>query len=46
MFAYIIIYLDVIGHIFAKPVTKYLTLLKVMVSKRVVQFTHGGSCKM
>ena len=45
MLAYIKIYRDAIEHIFAKPIAKCLTLLKVMVGQRVIQCAHGGRCK-
>ena len=45
MFAYIIIYNDVIGPIFAKLIAKMFDSAKVRVSQRVIQCTHVGSCK-
>ena len=45
MFADIIIYSDTFGHIFAKPNAKLFDSAKAMVGQRVIQCTHGGSCK-
>ena len=43
MFAYIIIYRDVIGHIFAK--LRYDSA-KIMVDERIIQCIHRDTCKM
>ena len=45
MFAYIILYRDAIGHIFAKPMAKMFDSAKVMVGKSVIQCTDGESYK-
>ena len=45
MFAYTIIYIDGIGHIFAKPIAKMFDAAKAMVGQRVIQCTHGDSFK-
>ena len=42
MFAYIKSYMDVIGHIFAKPIAKIFDSAKVMVGQKVIQRTHWG----
>ena len=45
MFAYIIIYRDVIGYIFAKYCCKMFYSAKVMVGQNVIQCTHRVTCK-
>ena len=42
MLAYIIIYKNAIGHIFAKPTAKMFDSAQVMVGQRVIQCTQGG----